>query len=152
MGLFGIKNKKNYAISLDIGTEYVKVLVFRLEHDTAYVVGASRAKQQLSDMQGGRVTDIYGVIKNCNKALDEAFEQAKIAPRQCVIGIAGELVKGATTTVHYRRQEQGEKLPSKSSRRLSRTSKRKHLRKIEVNWRGRPVSQRSMLSWLIQPS
>jgi len=113
MGLFGIKNKKNYAISLDIGTEYVKVLVFRLEHDTAYVVGASRAKQQLSDMQGGRVTDIYGVIKNCNKALDEAFEQAKIAPRQCVIGIAGELVKGATTTVHYRRQEQGEKITVK---------------------------------------
>jgi len=116
MGLFGIKNKKNYAISLDIGTEFVKVLVFRMEGDKVYVVGTGRAKQALSDMQGGRVTDIYGVIRNCEKALDEAFEEAKVAPRQCIIGIAGELVKGATTTVHYQRSDPKEKITVKELR------------------------------------
>lgn len=113
MSLFNKKNKNRYAISLDIGTEYVKVLVFRIERDLAYVVGTGKKKQQLSDMQGGRVTDIYGVIKNCNEALDEAFEMARVAPKQCVIGIAGELVKGATTTVHYSREKTKEKITLK---------------------------------------
>lgn len=113
MGLFAKKSRKNYAISLDIGTEYVKVLIFRIENDVAYVVGTSRKKQQLSDMQGGRVTDIYGVIKNCNEALEDAFEVAKVSPKQCVIGIAGELVKGATTTVHYTREKPKEKITVK---------------------------------------
>lgn len=113
MALFNKKTKKRYAISLDIGTEYVKVLVFRIESDMAYVVGTGKKKQQLSDMQGGRVTDIYGVIKNCNEALDDAFEMAKVTPKQCVIGIAGELVKGATTTVHYTREKTKDKITLK---------------------------------------
>ncbi len=112
MGLFG-KNKKNYAIALDIGTEFVKVLVFHIVDDVAHVVGVGRSKQGLNDMQGGRVTDIAGVIKNCEKALDQAFEEAKVAPRQCVIGIAGELVKGTTTTVHYKREDAKEKISVK---------------------------------------
>jgi cell division protein FtsA len=113
VGLFGIKNKKNYAIALDIGTEFVKVLVFRIDDDVAHVIGVGRQKQQLSDMQGGRVTDISGVIKNCEKALAQAFEEAKVAPRQCVIGIAGELVKGTTTVIHYKREESKEKITVK---------------------------------------
>ncbi len=112
MGLFG-KNKKNYAIALDIGTEFVKVLVFHIVDDVAHVVGVGRQKQGLSDMQGGRVTDIAGVIKNSEKALAQAFEEAQVAPRQCVIGIAGELVKGTTTTVHYKREDPKEKITVK---------------------------------------
>lgn len=112
MGLFG-KNKKNYAISLDIGTEYVKVLVFRIEDDVAHVVGVGKQKQALSDMQGGRVTDIAGVIKNCEKALDQAFEEAHVSPRQCIIGIAGELVKGTTTSIHYKRTDSKDKITIK---------------------------------------
>ncbi len=118
MGLFAKKSRKNYAISLDIGTEYVKVLIFRIESDVAYVVGTSKKKQQLSDMQGGRVTDIYGVIKNCNEALEDAFEVAQVSPKQCVIGIAGELVKGATTTVHYTREKPKEKITVKELREI----------------------------------
>jgi cell division protein FtsA len=113
VAIFGKKTRKRHAIALDIGTEFVKALVFRIEGDTAYVLGSARKKQQLSDMQGGRVTDIYGVIKNCNEALDEAFEMAKVSPKQTVIGIAGELVKGATTNVHYTRENFKEKITIK---------------------------------------
>jgi cell division protein FtsA len=111
-----IKNK--HAIALDIGTEYVKVLVFRIEGDMAYVVGTGKQKQNLSDMQGGRVTDIAGVIKNCEIALDQAFEMSGVSPRQCVIGIAGELVKGTTTTVHYKRDNVDEKISVKELREI----------------------------------
>lgn len=114
MPLFGLgKSKKNYAVSLDIGTEFVKVLIFRIEGDKAYVVGSGKQRQRLSDMQGGKVTDISGVIANCEKALDQASEEAGVAPRQCIIGIAGELVKGTTTTVHYRRENSNSKIDLK---------------------------------------
>ncbi|MCX6812174.1 MAG: pilus assembly protein PilM [Candidatus Berkelbacteria bacterium] len=102
MALFGNK-KKNYALALDIGTEFVKALIFRIDDGGASVIGSGRQRQKLSDMQGGRVTDIAGVIANCEKALDQAAEEAGVAPQQCVVGIAGELVKGTTTTVHYQR-------------------------------------------------
>ena len=114
MGLFNFrKRKKDYAISLDIGTEFVKVLIFRIENNNAYVVGVGRSRQKLSDMQGGKVTDISGVIANCERALAEAVEEAKVAPKQCIVGIAGELVKGTTTTVHYQRQNSHEKINMK---------------------------------------
>lgn len=110
MGLFGIgKKKKNagdyHAISLDIGTEFVKALIFRVEGDIATVVGVGRQRQRLADMHGGMVTDIQGVIKNCEAALGEAAEQAKVLPDQVVMGIAGELVKGTMTTVRYIRPD-----------------------------------------------
>lgn len=111
MSLFGLgKNRKNYAISLDIGTEFVKVLVFRVEGGKAHVVGSGKERQKLSDMQGGKVTDISAVIENCDKAIDKAIEKAGVSPRQCIIGIAGELVKGTTTTVHYQRENPRSKI------------------------------------------
>lgn len=103
--LFGKKGRgRDHAISLDIGTEFVKALIFRVEDDTAHVVGVGRQRQKLSDMQSGTVTDIGGVIKNCEAALERAAEQAGFLPEQVIMGIAGELVKGATTTIKYTRQ------------------------------------------------
>lgn len=101
--LKGNKVKSRYAISLDIGTEFVKSLIFKVEDDKAIVMGVGKQRQRLSDMQGGTVTDIHGVIKNCEKALEKAADQAGVLPDQVIIGIAGELVKGATTTVKYTR-------------------------------------------------
>ena len=49
-------------------------------------------------MQSGTVADIAAVVDNCAVALQEAEEMAGFRPTQVVIGIAGELVKGFTTT------------------------------------------------------
>ena len=114
--MFNFGKKKNHAISLDIGTQYVKVLIFKIEDDKAHVVGTGRQRQKLSDMQGGRVTDISGVIANCEKAIDQAVEEAGVAPRQCIIGIAGELVKGITSWVHYKREDSNKKIELKELR------------------------------------
>ncbi len=137
MALFGWgKNKKNHAISLDIGTEFVKVLIFRIENGKAYIVGVGRERQKLSDMQGGRVTDISSVIDNCDRALDQATEEAKISPRQCIIGIAGELVKGTTTTVHYQRENPKTKVSLKELKEIVTIVQRKSFDKA-----------RSTLAW-----
>ena len=109
MGLFdflGSKKIENrYAIALDIGTEFAKCLIFKVEEDKGIVTGTGRQRQKLSDMQGGAVTDIHGVVKNCQKAIERAAEQAQIMPTQVIMGIAGELVKGNTTTIKYTRPD-----------------------------------------------
>jgi cell division protein FtsA len=90
-------------VGLDIGTEVAKALIARINGDELEVIGVGRAKQSLSDMQSGAIADIAGVVANCNKALLQAENMAKVSARQAVVGIAGELVKGLTTTVKYRR-------------------------------------------------
>ena len=107
MGFFDFLNRKKnldsqYALSLDIGTEFVKALIFKVEDDgKGYVLGVGRQHQRLSDMQGGTVTDIHGVIRNCEVAIERAGEMAGLIPQQVIIGIAGELVKGTTTDIKY---------------------------------------------------
>lgn len=99
------KTDDRRAIALDIGTEFVKALIFEVDGNIAKVVGVGKQRQRLADMSGGTVTDIHGVIGNCEKALEQAAEQAGFLPEQVIMGIAGELVKGTTTTIKYVRSE-----------------------------------------------
>jgi cell division protein FtsA len=56
-------------------------------------------------MQSGTVADIAAVVDNCAVALQEAEEMAGFRPTQVVIGIAGELVKGFTTSHSQERRK-----------------------------------------------
>ena len=69
------------------------------------MLGVGRHPQSYSHMSDGIVTDISGVIANCNEALIKAEKSAGgvVAP-SAVIGIAGELVKGSSITVNKQRQ------------------------------------------------
>ena len=93
--------------ALDVGTEFAKALVVVLEPGggglVATVRGAGRQRQGLTHMQSGTVSDIDAVVANCRRALDAAEGAAGLRPSAAVIGIAGELVKGTTTTVTVRR-------------------------------------------------
>jgi cell division protein FtsA len=84
--------------ALDIGTEYAKALVFEIDGARGMVRGVGRERQGLAHMQSGTVADIPAVVANCAAALREAEGMAGFRARQVVIGIAGELVKGFTTT------------------------------------------------------
>src|SRR5687767_4598930 len=93
-----------YLVGLDIGTEYVKALVARVVDDRLEIIGTSRVHQNLTDMQAGAIADISAVVTNCDEALSQAEQQAGVSVRTAVIGIAGELVKGTTTTVRCTRK------------------------------------------------
>jgi len=95
----------DYIVALDIGTEFVKALIAKLEGDNLSIVGVGRARQELSDMHSGAIADIAGVVRNCEDALGEAEDQAGLQAKRVVIGIAGELVKGVTNTIRYRRPQ-----------------------------------------------
>jgi cell division protein FtsA len=86
-------------LALDIGTEYAKALVFEARPDDgAVVTGVGRTHQGLSHMQSGTVADIGAVVANCRAALETAEAMAGRDAGKVVIGIAGELVKGFSTT------------------------------------------------------
>jgi cell division protein FtsA len=99
------KDDGEYLVGLDIGTEYVKALIAKVDGAAAEIIGVGRAHQSLSDMQAGAIADIASVVQNCDDALAEAEEQAGVSARTAVIGIAGELVKGTTTTVRVTRKD-----------------------------------------------
>lgn len=110
--IFRQRKKGDYALALDIGTELVKALIFEIkpEEEKGFVIGVGKKQQKLGDMQAGAITDIAGVLGACEKAIREAEEMAGVRPNQVILGIAGELVKGKTTTVHYERSRPKSKI------------------------------------------
>lgn len=95
----------DYIVGLDIGTEFVKALIAKVNGETLEIIGVGRARQDISDMHSGAIADIAGVVRNCEEALAEAEDQAGLQAKKVVIGIAGELVKGVTNTIKYRRPQ-----------------------------------------------
>lgn len=104
------KTSDKHVVALDIGTEFVKVLIGRVSGDNVEIVGVGRKRQQLADMQAGAIADIASVVSNCNDALNQAEQMAGVSASTCVIGIAGELVKGTTITVRFRRANNDKEL------------------------------------------
>lgn len=92
----------NFLLALDIGTEFVKALIVEVGESYGLVRGSGRERQKLGDMHGGAVIDIPGVIENCRSAIAEAVGDGP-PPTQLIMGIGGELVKGATSTITIER-------------------------------------------------
>ena len=99
-------NQRQLFTALDIGTAFAKAIIVEVQGEHAEVLGVGRHPQSYAHMTDGFVTDISGVIASCNEALLKAEEAAGgvVAP-STVIGIAGELVKGSSTTVSRQRQQ-----------------------------------------------
>lgn len=97
-------------LALDIGTDYVKALVCEAEGLKGRIIGVGKKRQKLGDMQNGVVTDIASVIANCHSAIREAENMAGVTTRKMILGIAGELVKGATNTTTYIRRDASSKI------------------------------------------
>ena len=87
---------------LDIGTDLVKVLVVRRDGPDGEILGVGREPQAPAAMSGGAIADLEQVIQSCNRALEAAEDMAKTVPGQVVVGIAGELIKGFSSTIAYR--------------------------------------------------
>ncbi len=121
MPIFGRKSKlddKTF-FSLDIGTEFVKVLVCDIEEDNVVILGFGKERQPLNAMKGGVVTNIKSVVTTCQKAIDLAMEGLDIdIPKKTVIGIAGELVKGVGVKINYEREDPEQKIDEAEIRRI----------------------------------
>ena len=98
-------NPENVILGLDIGTEYVKAVIAAKQKDGSLkIIGVGKSHQAMGNMYAGAIADIPGVISVCEKALSKAEEMAGVVSKTTVVGIAGELIKGNTNTVRYRRK------------------------------------------------
>jgi len=106
------KIKGNNILALDIGTEFVKALIVKIDRDVkkGEVIGASFEPQKIYHMQAGAVTDIQGVAATCKKALETVEKEAKTKISQAVMGIAGEFVKGVTLSFSSQRENAQQKI------------------------------------------
>jgi cell division protein FtsA len=123
--------------ALDVGTEFAKALVFEIdEAGQGTVRGVGRKRQGLSHMQSGTVADIAAVVDNCAVALQEAEEMAGFRPSQVVIGIAGELVKGFTTTHSQERKKPDQPISEAELQKLIDSVQREALGEAEraITW------------------
>ena len=92
-------------LALDIGTEFVKALIARQNKSGGLdIIGVGKARQDASNMYAGAIADIPGVVSVCERALSQAERIAGTTAKMTVVGIAGELIKGNTSTVRYRRK------------------------------------------------
>lgn len=92
-------------LALDIGTEFVKaVLAKPAKKGNLEILGVGKAHQVEGNMHAGAVADIPAVVSVCEDALVQAEKQAGTRAELTVVGIAGELIKGNTTTVNYARK------------------------------------------------
>lgn len=100
-----LKKSNDTILALDIGTEYVKAVIARQDkHQGLEIIGIGRAHQDPSNVFAGAIADIPGVISVCERALAQAEKMAGTTSKLTVVGIAGELIKGNTSTVRYRRK------------------------------------------------
>lgn len=92
-------------LALDIGTEYVKALIAKqTKGGPLEIIGVGKAHQDSSNMYAGAIADIPAVASVCERALSQAEKVAGVTSKLAVVGIAGELIKGNTSTVRYRRK------------------------------------------------
>jgi len=99
------KNPDDYLLALDIGTEYVKALIAKKGKGALKIVGVGKAHEAPTNMYSGAIADIEGVAQTCEEALGRAEEMAGVRAGEVVIGIAGELIKGNTASIKYRRAD-----------------------------------------------
>lgn len=143
-----------YLVALDIGTEYVKALIGKIgPQNSVEIIGVGRQHQNLADMQAGAIADIASVVDNCDRALGMAEQQAGVSVRTGVIGIAGELVKGTTTTVRVARKEPDKPLDAAEMERIiklvQQRAEAKAQQQLAVELGGKDVQVRLVNSALV---
>lgn len=102
-------------LALDIGTEYVKALIFKLEGDFVNIIAASKIRQQRDAMKGGAITNISSVVETSKLAIADVSEilgkREKL--EHVILGIAGEFVRGVSVVANYDREVPSEKIDNK---------------------------------------
>ena len=92
-------------LGLDIGTEFVKAVLARPDKKgNLEILGVGKARQTEGNMYDGAIADIPAVVNICEEALVQVEEKAGERAELTVVGVAGELIKGSTTTVNYNRE------------------------------------------------
>ena len=106
------KTKQSY-LTLDIGSVYIKAVIFSVEDGKINILGYGKHQQKEIAIKEGIIQDLSLVVENCELAITQASLQAGVRPAETVIGLAGEQIKGFTTIVQFERNNPKSKISEK---------------------------------------
>ena len=94
-------------LALDIGTEWLKSVLFTIEDLGIDVKKVARVEQQQHAMKSGVIKNLDTVLENCRLAISELNDRLAQDqyPKNVVMGIAGEYIQGVSIVVNYQREE-----------------------------------------------
>lgn len=98
-------------LALDIGTEILKIILFRCDDLGVHVLDSVRVPQPRLAMKAGVIQSLDRVLLNCRIGIQEIVKNLdeREIPRSAVMGVAGELVHGVSIVVNYSRQDKAGK-------------------------------------------
>jgi len=104
-------------VGLDVGTRYIKTVLFQCtSNDEIKVIGYARTAQKFGAMRDAMIVNLQNVIEACDLSIGRALAFAEKRygeldlPSKCIIGIAGELVKGVAIVANYERDTPNRKI------------------------------------------
>lgn len=105
-------SKSSTFVALDVGTVFVKALIYSIEDERIVVKGYGKIRQQEDVMRSGMIINLERVISNCDLAIGKAVENLRdeALPKEMSVGIAGELVQGITIMANYERENPKDKI------------------------------------------
>lgn len=125
------KLKKQSYLAIDIGTEYIKTVLFIKGDEDIEVIGYSRMRQKESSMYAAFIINLKDVTDTVDKSIGEALSVAKeimgedfTMPQEAIVGIAGELVQGVTVMVNIDRDNPNTSISEKELSDLVRKVKK----------------------------
>lgn len=107
-------------LALDVGTRFIKAVIFRYEEDEVKVIGYAKVPQQSNSMHSAMIVNLKNVIAATDICVGKALSVADRIeghevplPKKAIMGIAGELVKGVTIVADYDRDKPDKKIEQK---------------------------------------
>ncbi len=101
------RSAKGQFLTLDIGTDYVKCLLFELSQSETgqklHIVGFGKQPLSYLYTRGGAIVDYDGVKQTVSAAIAEALSASDSKLKDVIIGLSGEVTKGLVTTVRLTR-------------------------------------------------
>lgn len=101
----GKRNQSEAHVALDVGTEFVKCVVFNKTKEHSVVISKSVVQHNPNNMRGGMIIDIPEVTKTIKEAVSHATQNIEVNPRGLIVSLPGDLIKSLVTTVHYHRSQ-----------------------------------------------
>jgi len=102
-----VLSQKDNIVALDIGTELLKSVLFKVDKLGVNISNVSRIEQQQHAMKSGIITNLDTVLANCRLSMSSLTDRLSPEeyPKHIVMGIAGEYIQGVSIVVNYQRED-----------------------------------------------
>lgn len=96
------KNHQDYLLALDLGSHTVKAVIAKNDKKPC-IIGIGHADRLIYNQDTKQFTPT-SFLAAAEKAIYAAEQQSGIVSRYVSVGLSKEIIKGATSTIHYERQ------------------------------------------------